>query len=228
VTARGTIHHLVRLIVGTRSERAQIRFLVGMAMQGVDLSGATIEDLQLSGDRSSWYSNSGGPVLSTALDALAISGGEAALDIGCGKGGAILTMARYPFQRVDGVEISPELLEIARKNFTRMGIRNVRVFCSDAASFEDLDRYSFVYMFNPFPAVVMSRVLDNIARSLSRQPRVMRLLYRNPACHELLLGAGFRVARSFHHDALPFHLYAKEPQCPVPLTCSASTTSARR
>ncbi|HUI57765.1 MAG TPA: class I SAM-dependent methyltransferase [Bryobacteraceae bacterium] len=208
---RGTIHHLVRLMIGTTSEREQICYLAKATIRGVDLSGATVEDLKLSRDRSSWYSNSGGPILSRALDELAISGEDSAVDVGCGKGGAILTMACYPFRQVDGIEISPELSEIARRNLKRMGIRNARVYCSDAASFEDLDRYSFVYLFNPFPALVMNSVLGNIAASLRRQPRVVRVLYRNPACYELLLAFGYHLARSFHHDPLPIHLYVKQP-----------------
>src|SRR6516225_8353137 len=41
------------------------------------------------------------------------------VDIGCGKGRALMVASAFPFRRLVGVEISPELCEIARANTAR-------------------------------------------------------------------------------------------------------------
>jgi SAM-dependent methyltransferase len=181
-----------------------------MKILGVDLGWVSVKDSGLSEDRSHWHSNSGGPDLERLLDSLSISPSDSALDLGCGKGGAMLTLARYPFARVDGVEISPGLASIAQKNLRRLGIVNARVFCSDAAGFHDLDRYSYFYMYNPFPEQVMESVMDNITSSLSRQRRAVTLIYKNAVFAHVVNRAGFqKIAETEqrHRDYPAFCVY---------------------
>ena len=40
------------------------------------------------------------------------------LDVGAGKGRAMLVASEYPFLRVEGVELNPMLADIARRNFS--------------------------------------------------------------------------------------------------------------
>src|SRR5436305_2669291 len=113
-----------------------------MKFRGIDLRWVSIEDSGLSAERSCWCSNSGGPELEELLHMLPISRADAVLDIGCGKGGAMITLAQFPFERVDGLEISPKLAHIARLNIRRLDIPNAAVFCADAADFTDIDPYT--------------------------------------------------------------------------------------
>src|SRR5271155_952484 len=122
-----------------------------MAHRGIDLSGANPADLGLSEDRSAGHRDSGGPDLEKILKKLSISQSDRVLDIGCGKGGAMLTLAKYPFERVDGLELSPRLVQIAQHNLGRMRISNAEIFSCDAAAFDGLDRDNYFYMYNPFP-----------------------------------------------------------------------------
>ena len=155
-----------------------------MAIRGVDLRWVGTDALGLDNNKSHWYGNSGGPELARIVHSVRRFPNERALDIGCGKGGAVITLSQF-FPWVDGVEISPILAAIARKNLHRLRIKNVGVFVSDAALFEDLDQYTFIYMYNPFPAPVFRAVVDNLRSSLGRQPRSLRLLYKNAECHSL-------------------------------------------
>src|SRR5579875_1369294 len=41
------------------------------------------------------------------------------LDVGAGKGRAMLLASQYPFLRVEGVELNPQLAEVARANMAR-------------------------------------------------------------------------------------------------------------
>jgi SAM-dependent methyltransferase len=162
-----------------------------MKMRGIDLSLVSVEQIGLSHERSHMHSDSGGPDLKRLLNTLPIDNSDAVIDLGCGKGGAMLTLAQHPFSRVGGVEIAENLAAVARKNIEKLRIPNAFVFCCDAADFVDLDAYTYVYMYNPFPQLVMSSVLDNINESLVRRNRTLTLVYRNPVFDALLLEYGF-------------------------------------
>ncbi len=182
-----------------------------MAYRGIDLSGANPAELGLSEDRSAGHRDSGGPDLDRILEQLSISKSDSVLDIGCGKGGAMLTLAKYPFARVDGLEVSPQLVRIAQDNLERMHISNAALFCCDAVEFSQLDPYNYFYMYNPFPEVVMQPVMDNIASSLRRHSRKVTLIYKNPVFHGVVVSRGFQkvsqTERRMHH---PFSVYVSD------------------
>jgi SAM-dependent methyltransferase len=155
-----------------------------------------------------WYSDSGGPDLERVLRQLKISQTDIALDVGCGKGGAMITLARYPFQRVEGVDSSRELVAIAEQNFRRLRLKKCRVYTADAARFDCLDDYNFIYMYNPFPYPVMKDFIANLEKSLSQSPRFIRLLYKNPVCDAVIQANGiFKLTSIFDHSTHPFFLY---------------------
>jgi SAM-dependent methyltransferase len=165
---------------------------ITLACRGIDLGRVSIENLGLDKSRSFYYSNSGGPALAAVLRSLPISSSDSALDIGCGKGGAIITMACLPFERVDGIEVSADLVRVARRNLKRMGIGKSTIILADAAEFRALDPYTFLYMFHPFPEVVLRAVLENIRQSLVRRPRRITILYKNAVYHGLMVECGFK------------------------------------
>ena len=76
----------------------------------IDLRNATTEDLGLAADRSHEYSNSGGLHLDKVLRDLKITRGDAIVDFGSGKGGALITFAKYPFSKITVVHLSPNSL----------------------------------------------------------------------------------------------------------------------
>jgi predicted RNA methylase len=123
-------------------------------------------------------------------------------------------MVKYPFRRVDGVEISPQMARIARENCRRMGISNSEVFVADAADFTLYDPYTFIYLYNPFPARVMEQVLANLVLSVARAPRSVTLIYNNPVCDPLVRECGFVLQREFRNATLPVRVYglSRTPQ----------------
>jgi SAM-dependent methyltransferase len=141
---------------------------------------------------------------------VSISAEDAALDLGCGMGGAMITLARFPFRRVDGVEISPRLVQVAERNLDRLRITKSRVFQSDAADFKDYDPYSFIYMYNPFHRVVVETVLRNLCDSQRRRPRAITLIYKAADAEDLVLGSRFRKVREFDHCQPAFVVYVSD------------------
>lgn len=154
------------------------------------------------------YERSSPVLLYKAFDDLNIAPGDNLLDVGCGKGYALyLLRRRYAFSRVDGIEISPRLVEVARRNMMKLGL-NSRIELADAADFSGLDEYRYFYLFNPFPEGVMKRFLMNLRDSLCRAPRSVTLVYNNPSCHRLLLPHAVEVRRyEGRVDGMHVHLF---------------------
>lgn len=121
------------------------------------------------------------------------------LDLGCGKGRMLLVARRYPFARIIGVELSPELTAIARRNLTTCRLaarcRDVDVVTADALAYLIPDDVTVIYLFNPFRDAIFDAVLAQLKESLERRPRSVRLIYRNAIHHEQLLASGFRLVR---------------------------------
>lgn len=105
------------------------------------------------------------------------------VDIGCGKGRVLLSAIALPFARIIGVDFSPYLCDIARKNvnFARLLRRrcpNVEIVCCDAVHWLlPLDGPLILFFYNPFPSSVMAKVLCNIGNSHKHHPRPIYLFF---------------------------------------------------
>jgi len=118
------------------------------------------------------------------------------VDLGSGKGRALLLASDWPFRRVIGVEISPTLHAIAEKNvhvYRSPAQRCARfeLVCCDAAIWEPPDDDLLLYLFQPFPEDVFARVMDNLRASLERNPRPLVVMYVNPVFERAVLRPGF-------------------------------------
>jgi SAM-dependent methyltransferase len=94
------------------------------------------------------YSPSGNKYLERILRDLKIESKDSIIDIGCGKGSAMRTMLKFPFDKVHGLELCPQTAAIAVQNFKRLNFRNVKVYVVDAASFNNYKDYSIFYFYN--------------------------------------------------------------------------------
>jgi len=107
------------------------------------------------------------------------------VDIGCGKGRALLIASEFNFVEVVGVEFSKELCQIANENIiqykqNKIKICLINVICDDAAEFEIRDCYNIFFMFNPFDNHVLEKLLTNIKKSLALTKRKCYFIYDNP------------------------------------------------
>ena len=111
------------------------------------------------------------------------------IDLGCGKGRAVMVASELPFPRLIGVEIAPELCEAARANIALKPewASRITILNHDATTVEYPETPLLVFLFHPFLAPVLRRVLANLERQLRRSPREMYLLYaRNPRYTKVL------------------------------------------
>jgi len=113
------------------------------------------------------------------------------LDLGSGKGRALLLASRFPFRRIVGVELSPQLNAIAAANIARFRAtwqqcRNLEAHNGDATTIDYPAGPLVLYLYNPFLAPVLKRCLRNLMRSLTLEPREIHLIYINPAPDRIL------------------------------------------
>jgi len=106
------------------------------------------------------------------------------IDIGAGMGRAVLLAAELPFRQVVGVELNPTLVRIARKNVSiwRSAGRErspIKIINMDAAEFPLPTGPCLAFLFNPFGATVMRRLLKTWKRNLREQPQPLDLIYVN-------------------------------------------------
>jgi SAM-dependent methyltransferase len=110
--------------------------------------------------------------------------GDVFLDYGCGKGRALIVAAGLRFDEVIGVELSPELSQVARDNTCHargVNCGKITVVCTDAAEFDLPDSVTVLFFFNPFTGSVLRRVLVKIRQSLDRRPREILVVFFNRA-----------------------------------------------
>jgi SAM-dependent methyltransferase len=205
------------LRLAVKADWGMIIFLAKAKVRQVDLAYASLDELGLSSDRSHDHGNSGGPSLARVLKSLSISSSDMALDVACGKAGAILTLAQFPFARVDGIELSERAVSIARQNLRKMGIEKTTIYHCDAARFTEYDRYTQLYMYHPFPEPVLAETLNVVLDSLLRCPRKLVLIFHNPVFHATILAAGFRKVSEFPGPLCPMAVYRAEA---LPADCA--------
>ncbi len=199
---REAARYWLREVIGGMRHRRQLR------AQGIDVSSVSLRQLGLDRRVAHNHAYSGGPDLERVLRDLPIGPDDAALDLGCGKGGALLTLARFPFGHVAGLDLCGEMLEIARRNLDRAGLARVELFQADASVFDDYDGFTCVYMYNPFPQGVMRQAVDAMEASLERTPRRLTLIYKNPRFHDEIVRNGVFVERCrYDHSGHPFVVY---------------------
>lgn len=106
------------------------------------------------------------------------------VDLGSGKGRTLLMASDYPFRRIIGAEIIPELHEVAQQNIRRYHSDNQKCFrleawLGDAREFPFPPEPIMVYLFNPFPEDVLRTVLHRLRESLTAHPRETYVIYHN-------------------------------------------------
>ena len=111
------------------------------------------------------------------------------LDIGSGKGRALLVAEKFDFAQILGCEISPELCRIAESN-TRLNPR-IEVRLQDAADFPFPATPLVVFLYHPFLAPVLRRVLTNLERHHRANPHPTYLLYANNTYPKVLARFAF-------------------------------------
>ncbi len=138
------------------------------------------------------------------------------IDIGSGKGRPLLMASEYPFRRIVGVELLPELNAIAEDNIgkfpkERMQCQAIEALRGDATAFPFPPEPLVVFMFHPLPESGFRKVIDNLRHSAEENPRPIWLIYANPLFEEIVLkAAAFKKVAGTHQ----YSIFKGDPRAP--------------
>jgi hypothetical protein len=107
------------------------------------------------------------------------------IDLGAGKGRAVMLASELPFQSSIGVELNPGLAKVAMGNLEKWQSTGrcaspAEIRCQDATEFQFPANPCVVYLFNPFSGAVLKRLLERIQTNFLDRPGQLDLLYVNP------------------------------------------------
>jgi SAM-dependent methyltransferase len=128
------------------------------------------------------------------------------LDIGAGKGRGLLVASEYRFRKVIGIELNPALAGVARQNVAQWRaahaadptaelIAPIEVVEQDALEFDLPDAPTLLFLFHPFEAPVLRKLLRHIETQLGQRPAAnpqednapaLDLIYVNAECANVL------------------------------------------
>jgi SAM-dependent methyltransferase len=154
------------------------------------ISGAKFSAVSLSALFTTAYLGISPAALTQALSALLIQYEEYTfVDLGCGKGRALMVAAQFPFRNLLGVEIATELADIAKTNVSSKPewAARITILTQDATEVAFPDGPLLVFLYDPFLAPILRRVLANLERQFRRSPRPTYLLYaKNPRFTQIM------------------------------------------
>jgi hypothetical protein len=107
------------------------------------------------------------------------------VDMGSGKGRALLVASELPFAKIVGVELSHELHLIAEENIRRYRPASQLctaffLHCMNAIEYTFGPEPLVLFLFNPFGRDSVRRILASLEASLSATPREAFVVYVNP------------------------------------------------
>jgi SAM-dependent methyltransferase len=113
------------------------------------------------------------------------------VDVGCGKGRALLVASERGFREVVGVELHPGLAAVAERNAERWmkagrARCGIRVVCDSAVEFALPAGDCLVFLYNPFGKEVMRE----LAQALRAHAGAVDVIYQNAELDAVLTGEG--------------------------------------
>jgi SAM-dependent methyltransferase len=130
------------------------------------------------------------------------------IDIGSGKGRALLLASEFSFRRIIGIELLPQLNQIAEQNIRKFSDDRgcalpIETLCGDATEFEFPREPLVIYFFHPLTEAGFRKTLSNLQSSLEQHPRPVQILYANPIFEMLLASTGeFKKVTGTHFYAI--------------------------
>lgn len=127
------------------------------------------------------------------LNKLEITAKDKILDVGCGKGLFLYYSSKYNFGRIDGIEYSEQLTQIANKNAQKLNDSRIHIYNSDARDFKHYEQYNYFFFNNPFSKEIMEEIVISLVNSYSNNKRRMVVIYQFPFSKDVFEKHGFSV-----------------------------------
>ena len=188
------------------------------------------------------------PALRHALNKLNPTRSDVFVDLGAGKGKALLVAARLPYSRAVGVELDAEIAACAKRNLERARRKlKAPIVDSDIGNVLEWpipDDASTIFMYNPFFGHTFRQVLSKVFDSYDRNPRRLHIIYEHPWEHDWLVSTGRVVVENVRSRTWPgrrgwwergdvtitYHVIGAgepKPHCPAAARSAASKAMQR-
>jgi SAM-dependent methyltransferase len=111
------------------------------------------------------------------------------VDLGCGKGRALVLASEFPFRKIVGIEISEQMVAVARRNAAVVKARypqrtSSEVVHGNAALFPFPEGDLVVFLFHPFHRELISAILGRLEKVA--EDREIFLVYENPVYQQVI------------------------------------------
>jgi SAM-dependent methyltransferase len=121
------------------------------------------------------------------------------IDLGSGKGRALMLAARHPFRRIIGVEFAEELHRAAEENFRRLAAvrgqdKRIELVHEDASEYPLPEEPLLIFLYHPFGEELMRKVAAKVLASYRLSPRKICIAYLNHVFENAWTEAGYQVA----------------------------------
>jgi hypothetical protein len=138
------------------------------------------------------------------------------VDVGAGKGKALLIASKYGFQRLSGIEFAHDLCKIAKSNVVayrkRSGCHGLfEIIESDIVEYDIRSDENVFYLYNSFDEVVLRQFMNNIKKSVDEYPRKVWLIYHIPRHSNAVEDRGlFAKGTEYFEGGTEFVVYESE------------------
>lgn len=127
------------------------------------------------------------------LNEIEITDKDKIVDIGCGKGYAMYLLSDYNFGKIDGVELTKDLADLAEKNLATLFSESARyiVYNANILDWKEFDNYNYYYLCNPFGIDTTRIVAVKIKESADKTGEVKIVIYQMGEFPQVFLEIGF-------------------------------------
>lgn len=113
------------------------------------------------------------------------------VDMGSGKGRALLVASEFPYAKIVGVELSTHLHQIAEANVKRFKPPSQQcaafeLHCMNVVDYDFGDEPLVLFLFDPFGRETLESVIANLETSLRATPREAYVVYICPRFEDVL------------------------------------------
>jgi SAM-dependent methyltransferase len=134
------------------------------------------------------------------------------VDMGSGKGRALLVASEFAFAKIVGVELSPHLHRIAEENIARFSPASQQctafeLHCMDVVDYEYGPEPVALFLFDPFGRDTLRSVIANLEASLKEKPREAYVVYVYPQYEDVLQDS--RVLRRISEGGPPYRPWSR-------------------
>ena len=134
------------------------------------------------------------------------------VDMGSGKGRALLVASEFAFAKIVGIELSPLLNRIARENISRYSPASQQctafeLHCKDVVDYDYGPEPPVLFLFDPFGRETLQSVIANLEASLRARPRDAYVVYVYPQFEDVLQAS--RVLRKIGEGGPPLRPWSR-------------------